>query len=156
MIHYLKQTVFVVLCLIIVPISAQVNEPAFVGTWKLLSIEGKSDTGEWITAPRFGQAKPTGILMYDDKGNFAVQITTKPRFTGWSAERPEMINGYIAYYGTYETNSRDGTVTHHRLSHSNADVANLSAVRYFNFSDDTLTLTLAPGKNLRLTWLKAQ
>lgn len=156
MIRYLKQSVFIVLCLIVVPIFAKVPESNFVGTWELSSIEGKSDAGHWITAPRFGQSKPAGILMYDDEGNMAVQITTNPRFTGWSAERPEMINGYVAYYGTYEINADDGTITHHRLSHTNADVANLSVVRYFSFSDDTLTLTLAPGKSLRLTWRKAQ
>ena len=94
--------------------------------------------------------------MYDDQGNMAVQITTDPRNTETSAERPEFINGYVAYYGTYEINADDGTITHHRRSHVNADIANLSVVRYFSFSDDTLTLTVAPEQSLRLIWRKAQ
>jgi hypothetical protein len=154
--RYLKRTVIAVLCLIIVPVFAQVPDSNFVGTWELLLIEERSDTGGWVRARRFGETRPVGILMYDDRGNMAVQITTDPRNNTRSAERPEFINGYVAYYGTYEINSSDKTITHHRRSHVNADVAKLSVVRYFSFSGDNLTLTVAPKKSLRLTWRKAQ
>ena len=156
MIRYLKRTVVTVLCLIIIPVFAQVPESNFVGTWELLLIEEKTDTGDWIRARRFGESRPVGVLMYDGQGNMAVQITTDPRNTTRSAERPEFINGYVAYYGTYEINASDSTITHHRRSHVNADVAKLSVVRYFSFSDDNLTLTVAPAQSLRLTWRKAQ
>ena len=156
MIRYSKRTVLIFLCLLFVPVFAQASESSFVGTWDLLLVEEKTDTGDWISAPRFGHSKPAGILMYDDKGNMAVQVTTNPRFTGWSAERPEMVNGYVAYYGTYEINADAATITHHRLCHSNVDVANLSVVRSFSFSDDAHTLTLMPGKNFRLTWRRVQ
>jgi hypothetical protein len=156
LIRYLKPAVLGFFCLFIVPVFAQTSASSFVGTWELLFVEERNDTGDWVSAPRFGESKPTGILMYDDKGNMAVQITTNPRFTGWSSERPEMVNGYVAYYGTYEINADGGTITHHRLSHSNVDVAHLSVVRNFTFSDDANTLTLAPGENFRLTWRKVQ
>ncbi len=156
MIRYLKRTVFTFLCLIIVPVFAQVPESNFVGTWELLLIEERTETGDWISARRFGGSRPFGVLMYDDQGNMAVQITTDPRNTETSADRPEFINGYVAYYGTYEINANDETITHHRRSHVNAEVANLSVVRYFRFSDDTLTLTVAPEQSLRLTWRRAR
>ena len=47
-----------------------------------------------------------------------------------------------------------GTVTHHRRAHLNPDLASLSVVRNFSFSGDTLTLTVAPGRNLRLHWVR--
>ena len=156
MIRYLKRTVSTALCLIIVPVFAQVPEASFVGTWELLSIEERTEAGDWIQARRFGESRPVGVLMYDGQGNMAVQITTDPRITTLSAERPEFINGYVAYYGSYEVNASDRTITHHRSSHVNADVAKLSVVRFFSFSDDNLTLTVAPEQSLRLTWRKAQ
>ena len=156
MIRYLKYSVFTVLCLTIVQVFAQAPETSFVGTWELLSIEERTDSGDWIPARRFSGNRPFGVLMYDVQGNMAVQITTDPRDTTRSAERPEFINGYVAYYGTYEINAEDGTITHHRRSHVNAEVANLSVVRYFSFSDDALTLTVAPERSLRLIWRKAR
>jgi hypothetical protein len=97
---------------------------------------------------------PVGIIMYDALGNMAVQITGEPRGVETPAAQPEIVNGYVAYYAKYQVDSDAGTVTHHRRSHLNADLANLSVVRYFEFSGDTLTLTVAPDRNLRLHWVR--
>ena len=135
---------------------AQQSAADFVGTWELVSIEAKSDTGDWVPAELPLQGQPVGIIMYDDKGNMAVQITSEPRGVESPADNPEIVNGYVAYYARYEVDTQAGTVTHHRRNHINPDLGRLSVVRYFKFSGDMLTLTLAPDKQLRLNWSRVR
>jgi hypothetical protein len=127
----------------------------FVGTWELVSIESASGSGGWTRATYAG-AQPVGLLMYDAHGNMAVQITTSPRQTVIPGASPEWVNGYVAYYGTYEVDVAAGTVTHHRRNHVNADIGGLSVVRYFAFDDEHLTLTVAPERTVRLTWARVR
>lgn len=138
------------------PVLAQESTPDFVGTWELSSIEAKTEAGDWVPAQLPLDGRPVGIIMYDDKGNMAVQITTVPRSTETPADNPEIVNGYVAYYARYEVDAQAGTVTHHRRHHINPDLGSLSVVRYFKFSGDTLTLTLAPERQLRLNWSRVR
>ena len=141
-------------CLWALPVTAQVTVADFVGTWELDSIESPAEAGEWgpATVPFAGM--PVGVIMYDVLGNMAVQITSDPRGVETPAEQPEIVNGYVAYYGKYEVDSEAGTVTHHRRGHVNPALAELSVVRYYELSGDTLTLTLAPNRDLRLNWVR--
>ena len=129
---------------------------AFVSTWELASVEARPESSEWSpwNSPMGGET--VGIIMYDDVGNMAVQITSSPRDTVTPAEQPEILYGYVAYYGRYEVDSVAKTVTHHRRNHLNPDIGALSVVRYFEFKGDTLTLTLAPQRTLRLKWVRAR
>jgi hypothetical protein len=124
----------------------------FVGSWELVTIEVRAEAGEWAiwSLPRFGT--PVGLLMYDDFGNMSVQITGTPRSTENPPENPGIVHGYVAYYGRYEVDAEQGTVTHHRQNHLNPEMGSLSAVRYFEFSVDQLTLTVAPEGGMRLIW----
>jgi catechol 1,2-dioxygenase len=128
----------------------------FVGTWELQSYEVRSGTDDWVLAPPVLGGEPVGILVYDDKGNMAVQITTNPRSVETPANNPEIVNGYVAYYGRYEVDTEVGTVTHHRRNHINPEIGSLSVVRYFRFSDDVLTLTFAPERQQRLNWVRVR
>lgn len=136
------------------PASAQVTATDFIGTWELATIEAPSEGGGWEPATLPLAGEPVGILIYDALGNMAVQITSEPRGVETPAEQPEIVNGYVAYYGRYEVDAVAGTVTHHRRSHVNPALADLSVVRYYEFSGDTLTLTIAPDRSLRLNWLR--
>jgi len=135
------------------PAAAQ-SASRFVGTWELVSIETLSESGEWSRL-RYGGADPVGILMYDDLGNMAVQITTSPRNTEMSRP-PEWIHGYVAYYARYEVDVDAGVVTHYRRNHINPAIGGLTVVRYFEFHDGILTLTVAPGRTIRLNWARAR
>jgi hypothetical protein len=137
-----------------IPAAAQVTAADFVGTWELASIESPMPNGNWGPASLPMAGTPVGIIMYDALGNMAVQITTEPRGVETPADQPEIVNGYVAYYAKYEVNAGAGTVTHHRRSHINSAFASLSVVRYFEFAGDTLTLTVAPDRNLRLRWVR--
>ena len=66
------------------------------------------------------------------------------------------MNGYVAYFGTYEVDAEAATVTHHRQRHINPDLDGVDVVRYFQFSDNRLTLTVAPEQHLRLNWVWSQ
>jgi hypothetical protein len=138
------------------PLAAQRSASDFVGTWELASIEARSESGAWEAAELPLTGTPVGILMYDASGNMAVQITGSPRGTESPPELPEIVNGYVAYYARYVVDAEAGTVTHHRRNHINPELGSLSVVRYFSFSDDVLTLTLAPDRELRLNWVRVR
>jgi hypothetical protein len=137
-----------------IPAAAQVTAADFVGTWELASIEAPTPGGGWGPASLPMAGTPVGIIIYDALGNMAVQITGEPRGVETPADQPEIVNGYVAYYAKYEVDAEARTVTHHRRSHVNPALASLSVVRYFEFAGDTLTLTIAPDRNLRLRWVR--
>ena len=126
----------------------------FVGTWTLSKIESRSDSGEWRKIERWGD-KPFGVIMYDSFGNMAVQLAYEDReAASGPVPNSEVVNGYVAYVATYDVNSTQGTVTHHRLFHTNPNADGLSVVRHYKFDGDTLTLTVAPDRTTRLTWIR--
>jgi hypothetical protein len=126
----------------------------FIGTWTLDKIESRSESGEWQKIERWGD-NPFGVIMYDSLGNMAVQLAYEDRDSAsGTVPNSEVVNGYVAYVATYDVNSSQGTVTHHRLFHTNPNADGLSVVRYYEFDDDTLTLTVAPDRNIRLTWIR--
>jgi hypothetical protein len=111
------------LVLVLFPLQsiAQSDAPRrFVGTWRLLSTTaaGKED-------PNRG-AHPTGLIIYDAKGNMAVQIQpdrARPKFATYLQPTPEeakaALTGYTAYFGTYSVDEKAKTVTHHRTGNVN-------------------------------------
>lgn len=134
------------------PVEGQDPPSQFAGSWELVTVQVRDEAGEWVTWSLPSFETPVGLLMYDDLGNMSVQITSTPRSTETPPEFPEIANGYVAYYGRYEVDSEQGTVTHHRHNHLNPDLGSLSVVRYFEFSGDQLTLTVVPEREMRLTW----
>lgn len=135
-------------------LTAQLSEEDLGGTWELQSIEILDETGEWIpwTNPMDGRA--VGVLMYDGVRNMAVQITSDPRSVVTPSDWPDIIHGYSAYYGRYEVDAVEGTVTHHRRSHINPDRAHVSVVRQVELDGDRLVLTVLPDREVRLTWVR--
>lgn len=128
----------------------------FVGTWRLISIEGGANTGN-----RGG--KPTGVIYYDATGHMAAQIQPdreRPRYTGTPTPEQayERMRGYTAYFGTYTIDEKAGTVTHRRQGM--LDPGAVDFVRKFEFiAGDRLVLTPVPAANAaatatpaRLTW----
>lgn len=134
----------------------------FVGTWTLEIVEERDAEGNWKqVADRIG-SDPIGYIMYDSAGNMAVQITgrNRPRLTSddpqkaTSEELKEAFLGYVAYFGTYEVNEDEGTVTHHRQGSLVPNRTGTDAKRFYIFKGDTLTLM--PSENRRLMWKRAQ
>lgn len=129
---------------------------AFVGTWRLLSIEGGANSLN--RGP-----KPTGLLIYDAMGYMAVQIVPdrpRPKYTGTPTpdQALEALRGYTAYFGIYIIDEKAGTVTHHRQGM--LDGGEVDFVRKFEFAPNGGRITLTPvgrsGPPNHLTWEKLQ
>ena len=94
-----------------------------------------------------------GIIIYDESGNMAVQVARRDRsIPDPEGITAELVDGYVAYFGTYEVDTATGTVTHHRSAHVNAELSHVPAIRRYRFEGDTLTLTVVPDQGSRLIW----
>src|SRR5688572_5531161 len=118
---------------------AELRKP-FVGSWRLVSIEGGNN-------PTGRGSKPTGIIMYDAHGNMAVQIQpdrVRPTYTGapTAEQAAERMRGYTAYFGTYTIDEKASTVTHHRQGMLDAGEVNF--VRKFELTAGGNRITLTP------------
>lgn len=111
----------------------------FLGTWKLISSEHRSD-GQVIYP--FGQ-NVVGLLMYDATGYMSVQLmrADRPIFEGTLTELKTAFEG-LTYFGIYEVNESEGIITHHVENSSFPNLAGTSQIRFFQFSDNRLTLRI--------------
>ncbi len=129
---------------------AELRKP-FVGTWRLVSIEGGAN-------PTNRGEKPTGLIIYDASGNMAAQIQPdRPRKRWTGPPTPEIaleaMRGYTAYFGIYTVDERAGTVTHHRQGM--LDGGEVDFVRKFQLLPGNrivLTPVGATGPPTHLTW----
>jgi hypothetical protein len=123
----------------------------FVGTWRLVSIQGGANTTN-------RGSTPTGMIYYDATGHMAAQIQPdreRPRWTGTPTPQQayDRMRGYTAYFGTYTIDEKAGTVTHHR--EGQLDPGAVDFVRKFEFvGGDRLVLIPVGNANppTRLTW----
>ncbi len=131
----------------------------FVGTWELVSIEQRQDGGEWGSYD--GRlAGSVGVIMYDALGNMAVHIMVRDRpalgeggvVDATAEQLAPLLQGYGGYFGTYEVHESEDYVVHHRRGHLLPGQVGTDAQRFYEFSGDELTLTVAPERALRLTW----
>ncbi len=117
-----------------------------VGTWKLVSIEATRPNGEVIRD--WGQ-NPTGLIIYDSEGRMAVQFMRDPRPTSASnpltiEEKNAAFEGYYAYFGTYEFDEKDGTVTHHIQGSMRPYEVRTDYKRLYKLEGNRLTLSTPP------------
>ncbi len=124
--------------------SPDVVRQKFIGTWRLVAIEG---TGRG-TGP--GE-RPTGIIVYDRTGHVAVQINFKrnrPAFAngpgaGTAEEKAAAFDSYGAYYGTFTVDPAAGIVIHHLESSLNPSDVGKDNVRYYELEGNRVTLSIA-------------
>ena len=121
----------------------------FIGSWKLISIEGPNQTIN---------GKPFGIIMYDSTGHMSVQIVRgdRPAFPNGSpkateTEKAAAFGTYTAYYGTYTFEPENGIVIHHLEGSLVPGQIGQNNIRYFELKGNRLTLSVAnDGKGGRL------
>jgi len=121
----------------------------FIGTWKLLSLEFQRSDGQ-LTYPMGRDV--VGIVMYDANGHMSVQIMRpdRPAFAsgdqldGTPMEIKSAFEGFVAYYGIYEVNQEEGTVTHHLEGSLFPNWVGSAQRRFFEFSGNRLTLSTPP------------
>ena len=120
---------------------AELRKP-FIGTWRLVSIEGGSPTAAATRGDR-----PTGLIIYDQHGLMSAQIMpdrARPKWTGppTPEQALEALRGYTAYWGTYTIDGKTQTVTHHRQGM--IDGGAVDFVRRFELKDGGNRITLTP------------
>ena len=117
----------------------------FVGTWNLVSFEARRSDRQMVYP--FGR-DVVGVISYDARGNMSVQLmrSDRPAFAindiqkGTPEEIKAAFEGLLAYFGTYDVNEEEGTVTHHVRGSSLPNWVGSDQIRFFEFSGNRLTL----------------
>ncbi len=125
----------------------------FVGAWRLVSIEGNPGGRTNV------YDRPTGLLIYDASGRMSVQIVlkadrkpfapfSKGLLNATTEEKAAAFESYAAYFGTYTTDAKAGTVTHHLEDSLVPGRRGTDNVRWFEFQGDDrlLLIPIEDGK----------
>jgi len=119
-----------------------------VGSWRLLSREDRTTSGERRIDPALGE-DPHALLVYDRGGNFAAQFMKRvrtPEEPGMSraagANNSRAVNGYDAYFGTYTVNDTTATVTQTLVGALAPENVGLVVTRSMRVVGDALVIQL--------------
>jgi hypothetical protein len=120
-----------------------------VGTWRLVSFEYVLANGASVEA--YGP-RPVGMLVYDDRGNMAAQIMNPDRRRFASGDRRRAsheelavaVEGYIAYFGSYEIDEAEQCVVHVERGDVFPNAVGTTQRRYYEFDGDLLVLSVPP------------
>lgn len=127
----------------------------FIGAWRLVSFEEETIDGE-IVYP-YGE-NPIGSLIYDSSGRMSVQIMRRDRepfsSTEWettpSEEIKEAVEGFTAFFGSFEVDAANNTVIHRVEGHVLPGSVGKVLRREFEFAGGLLILK--PSPNRRVVW----
>lgn len=129
-----------------------------------MSLVAIRPNGEVVS--EWGQ-NPSGYLQYDASGFVSVQIVRDPRSAGQSrvltaSERSDAFDSYYAYYGRFDVDEKNGTVTHHIQGSLRPYEVGSDLKRFFRLSGDRLELSTNPqqleageARVYRLIWERA-
>ena len=141
---------------------------SFVGVWKLDVWEFTDRATGRVSLPWDGRA--SGEFRFDANSGVAVQmmregrpLESEPGGPSWAEsltadERREVLDGYVAYWGTYSVDEAAMTLHLHLDGSVRPGWVGGNQHRKFEFSDDGLQLTLyyiVEQGTHRLTWEKA-
>ena len=118
-----------------------------------------SERGRSITLERDGKKtdfygpSPQGQLIYDADGRFSVIITRSdlPKFasnnreTGTAEENNAIVQGSLAYFGTYSVSEADKIITSHVESSTFPNWNGIDRKTSFNISGDELSTHVVSG-----------
>jgi hypothetical protein len=120
-----------------------------VGTWTLVSLTLEKDGQK----TDFYGPNPRGQVTYDADGHFSLIITRSdlPKFAsnnrvaGTPEENKAIVQGSIAYFGTYSVSETDKTYTQHVESCTFPNWNGIDRKTSFNISGDELSTTVVSG-----------
>jgi hypothetical protein len=138
------------------------GENRFIGVWRLVSLVRKSQDGH-IDYP-YGD-KPVGRITYDKAGRMSAQLMHPGRrctvapgvsFNSGKAsceEIREAVNGFIAYFGTFDVDESTHTVIHHVQACLVPSWVGTDLKRNYRFTASRLVLTPVPVTSaVELVW----
>jgi lipocalin-like protein len=120
-----------------------------VGTWTLVSITLERDGKK----TDFYGPSPQGQVMYDADGRFSVIISRSdlPKFAsdnreaGTAEENKAIVQGSLAYFGTYSVSETDKIITTHVESSTFPNWNGIDRKTSFNISGDELSTQVVSG-----------
>ena len=133
----------------------------FIGVWKLLRCERKAKDGA-VDYP-YGE-KPVGRITYDKAGRMSAQLMRPGRHStvppgsnliaakASAAEIREAVDGFIAYFGTFDVDESKHTVIHHVQACLVPSWVGTDLHRTYRFDANRLILTATTTGVLELTW----
>ena len=121
----------------------------FAGVWKLVSSEFERADG--VKTYPYGDGA-IGMLIYDEHGYMSVHIMRpdRPIFSsgdirnGSQDEIKFAFDGYLVYFGKFDFNEKEGSVTHHIQGSHFPNWVGQDQKRFFEFSGNRLTLKTQP------------
>ncbi len=117
--------IFLLSALLFTQASAASDKDEFIGTWLLVHSQVLNESGNWeVLDGRIEDMTVEGLRA--------------------------LLSSYSAYYGTYEIDEENRTVTHNIIASSSPSAAGTSTVRTYSFSGSQLTLL--NGENRRFVW----
>ena len=135
-----------------------------VGTWKLVSITLDQDGKK---TDLYGP-NPQGVTIFDGNGHFArmaiqsnlTKFASNNRQAGTPEENKAVVQGSIAYSGTYTWNAADKGCTFHVEASTFPNWVGADQRRLFNFAGDELwetnpSASVGTGKTLNV-WKRVQ
>lgn len=130
----------------------------FVGTWLLVHIQERNESGDWVIPN--STVGTSGYINYSTNGYMSFQSQrpggldfTNNSFADSTAEElKRVLMNYGAYFGTYEINEKSKTVTHYIIENIDRSRAGISTSRVYSFDEQQLTLTT--GGRIRYVWRK--
>ena len=139
----------------------EMNKDKFIGTWKLLSLESRTEDGR-VDYPLGKDV--IGHITYTEQNYMSVSIMqpNRPVFAsgdirgGTVEEKVAAIDGYVSYCGRFSIG--DKTIVHHIELSLFPNWIGIDQERFFEFKADTLTLStplfLLEGQNrtAHLVW----
>lgn len=123
-----------------VSVQRDASKTALQGSYLLIDSFEETSSGE---IDRSRGAKPKGSLYYDDHGRMSVHVMNDGRPGPDELGADYLSNaaaGYTAYFGVYEIDELEGSVTHHMEGSLLPHEVGASRKRFYTIDGQTLTL----------------
>ena len=125
------------------------SKELFIGTWKLISSEMRTSTGE-IHFPLGEDC--IGNIIFDDAGNFSAQLmrVDRPEFAsgdilrGTTEEMTAAYQGYVAFWAKFEVDEEKREFTYVIQGSLFPNWIGQQNLRYYKFEGDRLTYKTTP------------
>ena len=148
-----KATLLFVCLAVLSSVTASVDNTLdqFIGSWRLVSVEGHSSDGN-VTYD-WGQ-NPLGRVMFDAGGRLSLHLLepNSPLFESGDFLRPtpeelsKAFNGYFGYFGSYTVDPDKQTVTFHIDGAAYPNYIGSDLLRYYEIIGDRLVLRTPPER----------
>jgi len=147
---------FLLSALLFTQTSAASDKDDFIGTWLLVHSQVLSESGNWEVPEN--SVGMIGAISYSANGYMSFQSSRLDRseiLDGGIDDMPieglkALLSSYSGYYGTYEIDEENRTVTHTIIGSSFPTAAGTSTIRTYTFNGSQLTLL--NGENRRFVW----